>query len=399
MIKEYASKNKQPPGVRLGSGAKQGTSWVTAYQDSRSALLVRHAHPWLRALHAHNADLYAHVVYEAAKSSAGLPTAVPDTSNGQQSLAVQIATAALDRIGRLVEAEAVFSMALDIVAAWLEDLGELAQLDVVYKALPKLVALAQGETGSIWELVGSVAGLPDGGLERASRWMRVMAVSGVAIPWSLLDDVVNVLSSTSSAMARRDLIIALNANSAPVELAKQAKMLSRTFVDLATSITSGMDGFPSSTVEDESLQHCMLGLLRIYGVQQAEIDATSIKELGDARKVFPTLTKRRRLTGTMTPLELDVRLVEAIANLLDFGLHPFERFLDLLWLLFSKSNHISDIEGFVHRHCETLYATLWTLFDREVDHLSRSRLMVRLLMVNPRPFEDLVSRSLLGHKR
>ena len=69
--------------------------------------------------------------------------------------------------------------------------------------------------------------------------MRVLAYSGVEIPWPLLTDLIQLQTLTSSSVdARLDLVIAVNANGAPIEPDHFAQLCCQMFINLAKSMDS-----------------------------------------------------------------------------------------------------------------------------------------------------------------
>lgn len=125
VVKNYASKAKRPPGVRVGRGASKGTTAVATYRDDRARMFERYAKPWLEALHALDSSLYASLAYDRSKMTDN-KYQVQELSK-DSSAASQIAGMALERMVTLADVGASFSIVLDLVVAWLEDLGAVSK--------------------------------------------------------------------------------------------------------------------------------------------------------------------------------------------------------------------------------------------------------------------------------
>lgn len=125
VVKNYASKAKRPPGVRVARGPSRGTTAVATYKDDRKRMFELYAKPWLAALHELDSSLYASLAYDRSKM-------IDNKYQEQQlmkdaSAASQIAGKALERMTILADAGASFSTVLDLIVAWLEDLGAVSK--------------------------------------------------------------------------------------------------------------------------------------------------------------------------------------------------------------------------------------------------------------------------------
>ena len=128
--------------------------------------------------------------------------------------------------------------------------------DVVYKSLPRLLRYEDSLRGQahervdIWALAQTAGADGPDGLDRVSRWMRVLAFSGVEIPWPVLTGLINQQTSTkTSDLARLDLIIAVNANGAPIDPRQFAQLSCQMYVNLARDVANRPDQTAPTTEE------------------------------------------------------------------------------------------------------------------------------------------------------
>ncbi|EIW67516.1 hypothetical protein TREMEDRAFT_64098 [Tremella mesenterica DSM 1558] len=490
IVRNYASKHLHSPGIRINPLEHSQATSVSTYQISRQKLLNRYVRPWVQALHILSPELYAHVVYEASKSSSFSPIldpfdspspfhplletltssneekkhsipSIPSSHSGpktnfqdeptispslskvqeeNQSMAVKIATTALERISKIVDSKLVFTMLLDILIAWLEDLGSLSSLDIIYKPLSKLFGHIQMNPNvpeveqGIWGVISDVI-KQDGGEDRVCRWLRVLAVSNVGIPWETLTDLIDLssklsigtdlLRSTStvkdtskrslSLSAKMDLVVTINLNPKPLDSKELLSFLSKTFLAFSTSLsdhcqpksadlntrtthtnsTEYIDPSnpnttdfnspaydrsiePLNIIQETDLLHLLfLGILKPY-VSSENITNTSLISSELSRKHLIMLSKRRQI---ITSSSLNPQIIQVCAKLLDLKRHDTEIILDFLWLILTKSS-MMDLEG------------LWDSKGKGKGKESRSGLFWRLVSVNVGPMEVLVRKKM-----
>ncbi|KAL7420508.1 hypothetical protein Q5752_004458 [Cryptotrichosporon argae] len=394
IVKDYASKRKRLPGVRAtaGPGGAKSAATVGMYKNDRRRLLDRHAVPWLAALHAQDAALYAHVAYEQCKAPAGWAAERPDDAGSQ------VATLALERLAALAEAGAIFSVLLDLLTAWLEDLGGLAEKDAVYKSLPRLLvrpeavlATADGEQ-DLWGLAAETSRSGPDGLDRVCRWTRVLAFSGAEVPWPTLTSLLDLQTSTRSSMdARLDLAIAIASNGAAIDGTRFAQIASHALATLTLALEQRSTAAAPTPLELDVLRQSLALVLRAYGVPPEEL-AGSL--LANERAAPGTLRRQRAVVGRQQPVPLDPEMVMSAANVLRLPHFPAEIMLDFFWLLFTRAHAVDNVGGFLHHMCGPMYEVIWPLFDRPVDRHRRARLFLKLLTINPAPIEQLVHQQL-----
>ncbi|BEJ14085.1 hypothetical protein CspHIS471_0312590 [Cutaneotrichosporon sp. HIS471] len=395
VVKNYAAKRKRPPGVRTSatSVAKDGSS-VAAYKVSRAEICAGYAQPWLKALHDLDSGLYGELAYDRSKVIDDR-WGVIEWEKGDAA-ASQAAGKALDRITALADAKVTFGITLDLLTAWLEDIGNLSHEEVAFKALPRLLRHSHtlnNDSADLWTLANETSRDDIHGLQRVCRWLRVLACSGVDVPWESLTAVVDIDNLNQlNDEARFDIVLAASVNSTPIAHDAHAEFLSRLFANVVASIedlqsdsvASGNTG--PSEEEIDMLRTGMVAILRAYEVKTEDITASALHNENTAKR---HIKKKNMPVRTRTiPLEADAVL--AAASLLRRKEYPAEMMLDFLWLLL-KAPAADNPVGFLHHICSELYESLWSLYDRPIRRRSRARLFLKLLTVNPKPMEALVN--------
>ncbi|WVR06582.1 hypothetical protein IAU60_003614 [Kwoniella sp. DSM 27419] len=404
IVKLFASRHKRLPGVRAATSAgpngdKASTS-VNAYKESRERLLHAHVQPWLAALHDQDPALYAAIVYDECKDSAAAALPADTSDQTDTEVASRIAGVALERMTAVANAGVIFTTSMDLLTAWLEDLGTLADQDVAYRSLPRLLrSSTPTDQSDIFSLSRSVSLDGSEGFERVCRWMRVLAYSGVEIPWPTLLDLVELQSNTQSGLdSKLDLIIAVGANGSPIEPEDFARLCDKIAMSLFEDCTRTSGDRELSSSELDLIRQAVLLLLRAYGVPLDQIMRTSLGTSDMQEKQPASLDKRRRTTSTRAYFALTPRVVWAAAALIEHTSIRPELVLDLLWLLFNHATMVDNIDGFIHRNCLQLFRIrVWPLGDRILGRRSRMRVILRMISVDSIPLETIV-RSQLDSK-
>lgn len=369
IVKNYASKSKRPPGVRVAGGPNKGTAAVATYKDDRARMFQRYAKPWLKALHELDSSLYASLAYDRSKM-------IDNQYQTQQlakgtSAASQIAGMALERMSTLADVGAAFSVVLELVVAWLEDLGAVAKQvsrgrkvagadlqDVDYKALPRLLQHVDfqdrvvGE--GLWRLAEVTSREGPDGVKRVCQWLRVLSCSGAEVPWETVDDMVELVASADvSNEARSDLIATVYSNSTQTESKTYAQLCNRQLVRLGGALS-----FRPTEFELEMLRINILSILRAYGTGRADISETVLRD-NESGPRPSTNSRNKRLStpapSTPTLIALDPSALHVIASLLRRKDYPAEMLLDFLWLLLTRAGSAENVDGFLFQNCGILY--------------------------------------------
>lgn len=367
IVKNYASKRKRPPGVRnSGTSAVKGLASVASYKDDRGRLLVRYAHPWLRALHDEDPIQYAELAYDRSK--------VIDDRWGVVVLAKgaaaasQVAGMALERITTLADANATFSVTLDLLTAWLEDVGGLAHevsikraicadtQETAFKALPRLIRhahTAEPASVDLWTLANETSRDDEYGLQRVCRWLRVLACSGVEVPWESITALMDLDSlARLSDTARFYLVMATSANTTSIAIDAHAQLASHVFANMVASIEYRHEHHSDAATaephqeEIDMLRTSMLALLRAYEVTDDDIADSALRIENTPRQIASHARKKNNMPLRTRLIPLEAEAVLAAAKLLRRKEYPAEMTLDFIWLLL-KAPAADNPDGFV----------------------------------------------------
>ncbi|CAK9780474.1 hypothetical protein CC85DRAFT_283464 [Cutaneotrichosporon oleaginosum] len=392
VVKNYASKRRRPPGVRTST---KGEASVNGYRDDRDEIRARYARPWLKALHDLDPGLYGELAYDRSKIIDDR-WGVIDLKKGDAA-ASQVAGMALDRITALADANATFDITLDLLTAWLEDIRGLAHEDAAFKALPRLLRHSHDLNGSstdLWTLANETSRDDVQGLQRVCRWLRVLACSGVEVPWESLTALMDLDSLAQiGEESRSDLVLAAGVNSAPIAHDAHAELLSRLFANVVESLHKqqrddiGDEIQAPSDIELDMLRTGMVAILRAYEVKVSDIETSALHNESTAKQLMIN-SKKKNIPLRTRPIPLDADAVLAAARLLGHRQYPAEPMLDFIWLLI-KAPAADNPVGFLHHICSELYEFLWPLYDRPVHRASRARLLTKLLTINSKPLETL----------
>lgn len=369
VVKNYASKAKRPPGVRVARGPSRGTTAVATYKDDRARMFERYAKPWLEALHALDSSLYASLAYDRSKMTDN-KYQVQQLSKGS-SAASQIAGMALERMVTLADVGASFSIVLDLIVAWLEDLGAVSKLvscrgvwsadrqDVAYRSLPRLLQHANSQKGilgeDLWELARATSHEGPDGVKRVCQWLRVLSCSGAEVPWETVTDMVELVAGADVANeARLDLISTIHSNTTPTDSKAFAQLCNRQLVRLGGALS-----FRPTDLELQMLRTNLLSILRAYGTTAADIAETSLK-VPEVKHPASNTTMRNKQQPTppmSTPalIALDPSILHVVASLLRRKDYPAEVLLDFLWLLLMRAPAVENADGFLFQNCAILY--------------------------------------------
>ncbi|WVQ84347.1 hypothetical protein IAT38_006499 [Cryptococcus sp. DSM 104549] len=424
IVRDYATKYLPVPGLKTQA---KGSSVAAVYETDRRRLMKRYVVPWLEAWHDLDPGLYAMSVYEQCKLADNPEDDINLLTDAQG--ASRMAGNAMENMTRVAEAGVVFSTVPALLISWLEDLGQLAEQDLVYRALPRLL---HNNPLDIFALCHDSLSNPSG-IPRVCKWLRVLAFSGVEIPWGLLLEVVEHqaaqreqqlekpvwglnarlgLSTGSTGSqgqreveqereterrteveARLDLVVAVNANGASIkdqDLAGIcAKLGDGVFKEMGRPREGGFE-----PAELELIRNSMLLILKAYGVAIFEIALTSLGTEDLQTKQPASVSKKRRMTAMTSRYPLDTAMVLSAADLLGRTTCPSTLVLDFLWLLFARATNVDNVDGFLYHTCSKLYDVVWPLVDMPVDRRSRARVLLKLLSVNSAPLEQMVQSQL-----
>lgn len=126
--------------------------------------------------------------------------------------------------------------------------------DMIYRSLPRLLRhsitskqqVEDDDSQGIWQFAQMTMTEGQEGIARVCKWLRVLAFSGVEIPWAMLTAIIDTSTHSHRNLdSTLDLVIAVNANAAWIDPTDFAKLCCKMFVDVVTFSISG----PSAPLE------------------------------------------------------------------------------------------------------------------------------------------------------
>lgn len=108
-------------------------------------------------------------------------------------------------------------------------------------------------------------------------WLRVLAVSGVEVPWELVQHLsAHESIETLSLSTLRDLIAVMEANESHTGPEDYAAMSCHLLSKLSAIFMNTPGAFEPVQVETDTLHHGLLLVLKAYGVPDEDTQATSL---------------------------------------------------------------------------------------------------------------------------
>jgi hypothetical protein len=373
----------------MGMSTSETTSAVASYKDDRGRLLNRYARPWLEALCFLDPIAYGDVAYERSKIIEHRYESI-DLPKGPEAAAV-IAQIALTRLTALADADVMFMSLTNIITNWIDDLGAVLDSGTVFKHLPRLARHA-ATSGDLWRDMESVSDDGPDSFAHVCLWLRALTFSGVKVPW----EVITRLADKHAVGRKADdalfnLVVAVDANTEPMEQEPFAQLCNTIFTPLATSMASSE--VAPTPQEVEMLTITMMSLLKAYGASPEAVAETTLASQGQSK----ILARRKVIAWPVAIAPLHPDIVFAAARILKHKANPGNIVLDILWLLFTKAPGVEDVQGLLHEVCPELSSIVWKLYDRhDIDRHSRSRLFLKLLTINNKPIEEVVAKESKG---
>lgn len=228
--------------------------------------------------------------------------------------------------------------------------------EAAFKALPRLLRHAHTtdvDSVDLWTLANETSRDDEYGLQRVCRWLRVLACSGVEVPWESITALVDLDSLAHlSDTARFDLVMATSANTTPIAIDAHAHLTSHVFASMVESIEyrhANGDGTaaPEPNKEEiDMLRTSMLALLRAYEVTDDDIADSALHTTSTPRQIASHARKKNNMPLRTRLIPLEVEAVLAAAKLLRRTEYPAEMTLDFIWLLL-KAPAADNPDGFV----------------------------------------------------
>ncbi|KAH8117558.1 hypothetical protein DFH11DRAFT_1504486 [Phellopilus nigrolimitatus] len=438
ILREYVAKNKNLPGVPLPadsrtwpntmptrSGSSGSVNNGNDYVTCRKHLLTKYATRWLFALHCQNPELYISLLFETVTDIARDTMEdiedlefTRDSAHSKELISLW-ADKVLRFIMKICQSSLAFSVVDDLLLRWLNVVPHLLSSNKPISTLARL--FNRDAEGSVrwtsafdatitsfehindplvdpWRIVISVASRDYDGLRKGLNWLRLFALSGVDIPVTTFLQI--------SALAR-DLEASFEDHVLLGEAAFMAiwiKSLGRQ--DLQKVISDLHDRCGSRILERirsnsnakqiyRFVRLTLSSFLLLYGCERARLQDLGLVETND----IEGLTSRRKVVKrasfvTDSSIE-DIDLIEIIWRYVEEGTDELRCLISRFLTAFVTETSLlssQELETFMLKNSYFLTRCAWELYDihaQDVNDL-RTTLLLRILVVDTRPFEELL---------
>ncbi|KAH7926319.1 hypothetical protein BV22DRAFT_1063234 [Leucogyrophana mollusca] len=433
ILRDYVSPGRSLPGVRSSSDPlpwpssrdtrRLPTSSVNNggdYVASRRSLLSTYVTRWLFALHEQDIEMYARLLHQLVIDIAS-DQKVSDGGGESDSLAA--ADRELRLITKLGQASVTFSILDDLFLMWLEHLGSETLSGVSIPSLQRLLnreadvttrfstaidaTLPQADsivsaTVDPWRVLkqtaAEIAKFP-----RTLQWLRLFARSGVDIDVPIFMEYSSLARSRKASLA--DCLVLVEAALfsvwlRPIGRQELQSMISVLHSHLEPTIIQQLQASSSaqpwvSSFLRKSLSTCLL----LYGCERRLIHALELV----AEDEVKDLPSRRKFTNRASrapdPIIVDSVLINILGKYVMTGVDEVVRVVAKF--LHSFAIHASllesyEVDNFVLRNGKVLCSCVWQFYEIQHHDISsiRTSLLLRVLVVDPQPFQSLLDRQL-----
>ncbi|THH07445.1 hypothetical protein EW145_g3377 [Phellinidium pouzarii] len=424
IMREYVAKNKSLP-VSSGS-INNGNDYVTC----RKALLVKYASRWLFALHCQDPEFYTSLLFNtvsdiAKDSTENLNDLELDGARGKAEEPMSLWTDKVLRfIMKISQSSVAFSVGDDLLLMWLEVVPDLSSS---HKPLPTVPRLLNRETEGTarwttsfdatitsfehvdtasadpWRIVTGIASRDYEGLRKGLSWLRLFSLSGVDIPVQTFLQVSALVRDMGGSF--EDYAVLAEAVFMATYVKSLGKQdLHRMISDLHNRNANYILGRIGSDKDNNEVyrfvRHTLSTILLLCGFERARlqdiglIEESDIEGLPSRRKVV-----RRDSAISESSIE-DIDLVETLTRYIEEGTDALRcliaKFLVNFLAETSPLTSPQEIEPFVLSNSYSLTRCAWRLYDMHISEVNdlRMTLLLRVLVVDARPFEQLLQRYL-----
>ncbi|KAF8311639.1 hypothetical protein DL93DRAFT_2168963 [Clavulina sp. PMI_390] len=435
VAQEYVVSRKLLPGVRppgtsplwpwsLSDRLAYTTSTQSGgeYLSTRKLLLARFVTPWLRELHQLDPEAYVDIVFSYCSQSALTKQNVMEDFFGDNidlpqvefsAVVLQWGEDTLRSILKICVASAIFSSFENVFVRWLDVASAKVDMDEIagYSSLPKLFSMDPDNGGTTdentpwavhpWKVINDVASSGQDGLQRAIRWLVVLARSGISIPVTTYSQTVAFIRDFNADLSVYEhLIDCITATCwlGPDNAVELLSLVTSLHDRLRDIIVAEMTGERMRTMA-RFIRLSLVCCLLLVGFDRDDMVPASLVtpvELGR----LPARKRAWALRG-LDPSELllSVDIVDPLSHyILEGSAENCAIITNFLLLLLSPSNHltVNAVDQFVMLNSHPLAICSWRLYDADLVELAplRSKLLLRLVVVDPAPLTEVVSTDL-----
>ncbi|KAI0062284.1 hypothetical protein BV25DRAFT_1804358 [Artomyces pyxidatus] len=442
ILRDYVAPGRSLPGVRAGSEVHPWPSsnsraihTTTAnnggdYVAHRRNLLKKYAFGWLLALHDQDIAFYAQAVYELVvelceDSEVGADiSAEQATDEKLDARAILIADRTLRHIIRLHQATVIFTAFDDIFMRWLESASSFGIPRKPIASLQRLlnrdggisqrVSSAVNLTATIidptsltavdpWTTVLRVATADVDGLRKSLQWLYMFARSGVDIPVSIFQQFASFTGrSRNSLVETIPLVKAILSSLWLKSLGRQELLTTigslhlRLSSDVLSSITTGNSLSDVIIFIRSSLACCLL----LAGCERQTLSGFGMvtdEEVVDLPSSRRTVNARASMVPD--PINLHTGFIDALGSYVNATNEEVSILVaKFIHLLVSQCYLLEpyEVDNFILRNVDMLSLSAWSFYELQNHQLSsiRPSVLLRILVVDPQPFERLLSETL-----
>ncbi|KAL0581716.1 hypothetical protein V5O48_000298 [Marasmius crinis-equi] len=432
ILRDYLAKQRPLPGVR---SAKDPAPWPPTqsarqapsnsinnggdYVASRRALVNRYAVPWLAALHDQSPDNYAMILYDICNE------VVDNTSTSESSWDVlhdaedsrdpENYERVLRLMVRLSQNSIMFSASEAIFTRWLylassveglllsssslnRILQSVSDASQRYSVLDGGATLSDVVSFDPWDLVTSTAAKSSEGLQTVLRWLRMFALSGVTIPYTIFEKIASFLGDSHEATSQFTHVLLLTAWQRPTNREQTQKLITNLHSRMHLSLMDKLrvDGHHSRSIQviRQSLATCLL----IYGCDRQKIFGSGLV-LEDEIKALPSRrTAPHQVSAIVDPIVIDPTLMNVLETYLSANNDNITciiaKFLNL-FLMSSPYLEAHEVDNFILRNGRMLCNSAFQFYGIQRQELFTIRfgLLLRIVIVDTQPFREILEAS------
>ncbi|PPR08077.1 hypothetical protein CVT24_010538 [Panaeolus cyanescens] len=437
VLREYVATQRALPGVslykshsnwpfpsdsRLGAHANNGGDYVAA----RRSLHSRYAVPWLRELHDLDTDLYTSIIVDVCSDSTRNREigSLPNFDEGTNRIVpLEECDQILRYIVKLSQNFVLFSSFDHTFLLWME---KAVAFGWEHKYMPSLQRLFAHENETLQtrssahldtlatastfidplQAIINLANQADDGLTRSLRCLLMCIRSGAVVPTQIFLQFLSLIS-TSSPHCLQDASILTECVMLSLWIRTLGRQELQTVISqihekissrITACLVTGMDAETGLRIIRQSLASC----LRIYGCDRNSILSTGIVIEDEVRELPSRRKTGNRASRTDDPVFVQPKILEALQSYLDCNveevscllIHFFHAFL-----MESPFLEAFEVDNFILRNGKLITSCVWKAYGIQRDEiaLARTNLLLRSLLVDGEPFQDILLSTIHGN--
>lgn len=447
IVRDYVAVGEPLPGVKSRSQPKTWPSILTAsenvggvsgsgatdYTATRRVIIERYANPWLHQLHDLNRALYAECLYQQClQSSEASLSAIPGNllhperkGVDEHRRNVEMVDDTLKYVVKLCQWGVVWTTFDDLFVNWLDTMSKLGNFatPAVFKNLPRLFSSEDYSVNRLsvadeatnvdvsqyladpWRVIVDAASEDTAGLERCLQWVLVLARSGVEIPNATLMQLSAFARDFSAPFITHAILAEVLLYSVWVKAFGRGELLtliSSLYARQSAWLKNGMANSNQTTLIHGFLRHTLAACLLLYGCKRETVRSLNLLDQSQLITLPPRRKSNVTTGGSTDPLSIDMDMLDLLSTAAIEGTVEtcviIAKFLSTL--VSKESGDLltdAEVDQFVMINGYTLCKCAWHFYSKtqipELDSL-RIKFLLRLLVVDTQPFENLLTEVL-----